>query len=405
MPTLANYHHFDGLHQDTGPIHNALAYQGMQAPHTGKPLSEAFLLGVSGGIAFGYFTFEYQGYEPHIALLTRNTFSPMETIYDRLAIPRDVLQTQKPATAMENLIETLESGSPALVWVDMFSMPYTLNNPDERRWGTLPVLVYGVEGDTVYIADRSRQPLTVTVDELMRARGRVKEDRYRIVVLGAPDMDKLPAAAQKGIWQCISLYTDAPPKGKRENFGFAALQNWADMLVNTRNKQGWERYFPPGSRLFSALAGDVVQPGAFDWICTWGAAGGAERGLYADFLEEVIALLNKPGLQAAVDQFRRAEAAWCELANALLPDSVPLLKETRDLKLKRHELFIQQGMNGLDKIRAINGRLDEIRQMVGQAFPMSEAEVKALRENLREHVLRILDIEREAVAALQEAMQ
>ena len=53
---------------------------------------------------------------------------------------------------------------------------------------------------------------------------------------------------QKGIWQCISLYTEAPPRGKKDNFGFAALQYWAKMLTNTRNKQSWERLFAPGSQ-------------------------------------------------------------------------------------------------------------------------------------------------------------
>ena len=98
MTILKNYHHFDGRHMDTGPIRNILAYQGLPAPHTGKPISEALLLGVSGGITFGYFTFEYKGYNPHIALLTRNTFDPMESIFERLGIAREVLQTSKPET-------------------------------------------------------------------------------------------------------------------------------------------------------------------------------------------------------------------------------------------------------------------------------------------------------------------
>ena len=49
MPILSNYHHFDGRHYETGTIHNALAYQGFLAPHTKQPLSEALLMGVSGG--------------------------------------------------------------------------------------------------------------------------------------------------------------------------------------------------------------------------------------------------------------------------------------------------------------------------------------------------------------------
>ena len=84
MTILKDYKTFDGVHYETGTLHNILAYQGVKAPHTGKAISEALLLGVSGGITVGYFTFEYTGYLPHIALLTRNTFTPLETIFDRL---------------------------------------------------------------------------------------------------------------------------------------------------------------------------------------------------------------------------------------------------------------------------------------------------------------------------------
>ena len=81
---------FTGRHWETGSIHNALAMQGIKAPHTGKPYSEAFLLGVSGGIALGYFLFEYGGFLPHLALLTRNTFDPFPRILERLGIAQDV---------------------------------------------------------------------------------------------------------------------------------------------------------------------------------------------------------------------------------------------------------------------------------------------------------------------------
>ncbi len=401
MTVLPNYDEFEGLHNETGSIRNALAYQGAKAPHTGKPMSEAMLLGISGGITVGYFTFEYKGYDPHVALLTRNTFNPMETIFDRLALPREVLHTGKPETAMDNLISVLESGHAALVWADMFSLPYNLLSYDKAVWGMRPLIVYGVEGDQVYIADRSHKPLVVTVDELQKARGRVKDDKYRVMSLDAPDMDRLAPAAQKGIWQCISLYTEAPPRGKKDNFGFAALQFWAKMLTNTRNKQSWERLFAPGSRMYMALAGNVVQPGVYDWICTWAVGGGAERGLYADFLDEAAALLNKPGLKDAARQFRVSASAWCDLANAVLPDNVPALKETRELKERRHALFVEQGGDSVEERRKINGRLKEIKAEVSQAFPLTSDEAAAMRENLAEHVLKIHDIEVEAVRLMQ----
>ena len=77
---------------------------------------------------------------------------------------------------------------------------------------------------------------------------RVKKGKYRVLALGATDLSKLPNAIQKGIWQCIALYTEAPPKGGRDNFGFAAYEKWGKMLTNTRNKQSWERMLAPGEQ-------------------------------------------------------------------------------------------------------------------------------------------------------------
>ena len=404
MTILKNYHHFDGRHWETGPIRNILAYQGLPAPHTGKPISEALLLGVSGGITFGYFTFEYKGYNPHIALLTRNTFDPMDSIFERLGIGREVLQTSKPDIALENLVSVLESGHPALVWVDRFTLPYSLLPHDERNWMVVPIIVYGVEGDSVYIADRSNKPFIITLDELNAARSRIKVYKNRVAALDAPNLDKLGAAVQKGIWQCISLYTDAPPKGKRENFGFAAMDHLANLLTNTRNKQSWERFFPRGSRLYAALAGDVVQPGLFEWICTWSVGGGAERGLYADFLDEAALILNKPDVKSVAVQFRSSAEAWCDFANAILPDTAPLLKETRDLKLRKKELYVEGGGEAADDIRSVNVRLNEIKGIVADDFPLSQNEVVTLREEMRDKLIQIRDIEREAVDNLRAAI-
>lgn len=121
----------------------------------------------------------------------------------------------------------------------------------------LPLLVYGYENGQVHLVDRSSQPLTVTAEELAKARARVKDDKFHILALGAPDVSKLPTAVQKGIWQSISLYTEAPSKGARDNFGFAAYQKWAAMWTNTRNTQSWERLFAPGPCMYAALAGGM----------------------------------------------------------------------------------------------------------------------------------------------------
>lgn len=404
MPVLKDYNAFDGRHWETGSIHNMLAFAKIKAPHSGQPISEALLLGISGGITVGYFTFHYEGHDPHLALLPRNTFDPLETIFERLALPRDVVQTTSAETGQANLIEVLESRRPALVWADMFTLPYNGLGPRPDNWAMIPVVVFGLEDGMAHIADRSRQPLRVPAETLAAARGRVKKDKFRLMTFDVPDLNRLASAAQKGIWQCISLYTELPPKGGKDNFGFAALEKWAAMLTNTRNKQSWERLFPPGSALYNALVGHTPQPGLLDWICTWGTGDGADRGVYADFLDEAAVLLNKPDLRAAGQIFRQSREVWNELAAAALPDSVSDLRLARDLKLQKHRLFVEQGDTCLDEIRAINAQLDELQARVAANFPLDAAGVAALREAMAEVVGRIHTIERDAINALQTAM-
>lgn len=395
---------FDGRHWETGSVHNALALQGFTAPHTGKPFSEALMLGVSGGIAFGYFTFEYKGYLPHLALLTRNTFDPFPTILERLGIAQDVRQTNKAEIAEKNLIEALESGMFPILWADQFSLPYNDLGYNSSMWAMFPILAVALDGKDVLIADRSSRPLHIHMDELTKARGRVKEDRYRLITLDAPQPAKLAAAVSKGIYQCLQLFTEKPPKGAAHNFGFAAYQRLADMLVNTRNKQSWERFFGPGVRMYHALAGAVGQPGAYSWIQTWGSAPGAERGLYADFLDEAAIILDKPALKDAAGKFRESFSLWCDAADALLPDNVPLLGESKYLIQRKHDLFIEEGDSVLPEIKNINARLNELLAQAETEFPLSQAEAADFRAHLHDILLKISAVEQGAVDSLQLAV-
>lgn len=395
---------FTGRHWETGSIHNALVMQGIKAPHTGQPYSEALLLGISGGIAFGYFTFEYKGYLPHVAMLTRNTFNSFSTILERLGIAQDVQQTNKADVAEKNLLGTLESGLYPLVWADQFSLAYNCLNPDDAMWGMLPILAVETDGKSVSIADRSSQVLHLSMADLTKARGRVKEDKYRIMTLDAPQTTKLAAAVQMGICQAIKLFTEEPPRGARDNFGFAAYEKLAEMLVNTRNKQSWERFFSPGVRMYHALAGSPVQPGAYHWVMTWGAADGAERGLYADFLLEAAQILKKPALKASAEKFRESYKLWLTFADALLPDDVPLLGESKKLIRKKQDLFINEGESALPEIKKINARLNELLSQSETDFPLSNAQAADLRTNLRDILLEIRAVEQQAVNLLQSAI-
>jgi hypothetical protein len=242
------------------------------------------------------------------------------------------------------------------------------------------------------------------MEELSKARGRVKEDRFRLITLDAPQPAKLAAAVSKGIYQCLQLFTEKPPRGSVHNFGFAAYQRLADLLENTRNKQSWERFYAPGIRLYHALAGAVGQPGAYSWIQTWGAAPGAERGLYADFLDEAADILKKPALRDPADLFRESYSLWCEFADALLPDHLPLLGESKHLIQRKHDLFIEEGDSALPEIKQINARLNELLELSETEFPLSREEAADFRAHLRNILLKISAVEQSAVDSLQNAI-
>ncbi len=400
MSVLPNYHAFAGRHWETGSVCNIWAHQGILAPHTGRPYTEALLMGISGGAVMGYFSFHYEGYDPHVSLLTRNTFDPLETLLARLGVVQTRLQTAKPEKGVQNLVETLAEGAPAIVWADRHLLPYNALPFDEGWWDMQPVVVYGYdrEDNVAWIADRARVPLRVSADELDAARARIKKEKFRVLTLDEPDPDKLTAAVSAGIWESVNLFTEKPPRGSKNNFGLAAFKWWAKQLTNPRARVSWAKTFPAGRAMYAGLTS------TFDHIVLYGKEGNAERALFADFLDEAATILDKPALRDVAPQFRHSGQAWDALAVALLPDSIAPFGETRRLLLERHRIFLDEGHKALPRIREINGRLDEIRSSMADDFPLDEAGMAALREEMAEHVMGIHDLEELAVADLRAAM-
>lgn len=400
MPTLPHYKQFDGRYWDTGVIRNALDYQGVIAPHTGEPYTEAMLLGISGGITFGYFTFHYDGYDPQVNLLTRNTFEPMDTIIERLAIPHERLQTTHADKARQNLIETLANGQVPIVWADMFTLPYNGLEHDENNWAMMPVIVYGYETEknVAYLSDRACVGLTVPAEVLDAARARVKKDKHLQLVLESPDNSRLAAAVRAGIHDCIALMTEKPPRGSANSFGLKGLQKWVDMLEKN-TKESWSQAYPTGRPLLAVLisAFTFLGPG-------FGKTMQAERDTYASFLDEAAVVLENPALENVAVRYRVAGKAWQGLLHALLPEDVPMLKQAQELILMKYETFTEQGSEATARILELEAQLNALKMEAESDFPMTEVMVADLRDDIRRHVQHVLEAEQEAVTALQAAM-
>ncbi len=396
MPILENFRQFEGRYWDTASIRNALDYQGVVAPHTGRPYNEAMLLGISGGLAFGYFTFHYQGYDPQVNLLTRNTFDPVPRIFERLGIPVDTVRTPNADKARGNLVKALEAGKAPIARPDMYLLPYNCLDYDEANWGTMPLVIFGYEpGGAAHISDRSRVPLTAAADDLDKARARVKKDRHVLLLLGAPDRDRLPEAISAGLNDTVQLMTAKPPKGSARNFGLKALAHWADMLAK-KSRGSWAKEYSAGR---ACLAAHIS---AYTFLSpAFGKTMQAERDVYADFLLQAADALGESDLRDVASLYQAAGEAWTGVLEALLPADAPLLGRARGLIDRTTELFVEQGAAQLDEIRACRDELAALHAQAESDFPLSESELVDLRAALRERVLETRAAEESAVLALQ----
>lgn len=401
MAALANYHHFDGLAWATGYLTNALAYQGVTAPHTGKPYTETLLMGINGGLCAGYFSFEYKGYLPHVHFLTRYLFDEEPgKVFERLAIPMHVQQTKDSVKGAANVVNALASGKPAIVWADVVMLDYMTFNPSgiTDYWLVMPLLVYGYEhGGEVNIADRACVPLTASAETFTAARAKIGKTKNRMMTIDAPNPDKLPDAVRGGIQACIDIFLREPPVGSKSSFGLDAYQKWAKLL-ETKAKESWAVRFAPGARMYNGLTTTYLS------IEDYFTGGRGARHIYADFLDEAAIILDKPALRDVGSIFREAALEWDALASALLPDEVPLFREARELMDRNYHLFLEQGNASIEERRANNARAKELEQIAATDFPLSDAEAAAMRAHIRDRVLAIHDVEKRALDALVDAM-
>jgi hypothetical protein len=358
---------FTGRHYETGTLANVFAAQGIVNPHTGKPYSEALMLGLSGGIAFGYFTFQYTEMPPFAILLTRNTFDPMETLLGALGGKHDDRTTTKPEIAQRLLDEALDKGQAPIVWADSMSMPYTNVEASPGWWFMTPMSVHGRSEDGYLVVDQTDAAIPVSRDDLAVARGRVKKTRYRMVTIESVDPARVAEAAREGIRTCIDLFTKQPPKGARTNFGFEGYRHLAKMLVNETNASSWAKIFPTDDLLFRALVGAKIQPGPFRSALTGGALN-ADRDTCASFLIEAAGLLGRPALTEVAPLCAEAGAAWSRLAEETLPASLAPFHRARELILRRAELSRLRGAEVSPEMRALDLEFEALSRSVAESL-------------------------------------
>jgi len=384
---------------EAGVLWSALGQAGVTAAGTGKPPSEALLFGIGGGIGLGYFVYESGDYTS-LFIATRITTNEtpqagfLHTICERVGVKTEILTATSAVAAEKKLRAALDEGQPVLAWVDARKLPYPY---PAATYHALMVSEYNEMQGMYQVADRIEGKITLSPQELTAARQGEGAPKFRglaVTTGGEIKENQLRIAMKQGILDCVGQMREGfGPSNFRSNFGLQALEKWAGLLTDSKDKRGWPRFFPAGPRLFDTL---LV---AYEQIEHRGE-GGALRPLYANYLEEAASWLQQPSLVEVAEKFRASAERWRELSAALLPDDVPALKEARDLTDRRQVLFFEQGRAAQEQMQSLSARLEELRRQIGRAFPLGKSGTEDLLEEIRRRVVAVYQTEQEAVSTM-----
>lgn len=400
MATVAGYTWFGGKHAETASLTNVLAAQGIRAPHTDKPFTEAMLLGIGGGLGAGYILWEFKEHGAAKVLVFgwqnrwQYTIQFYQTLCERLNLTPEFKETGSPKAAAQQLEAALTSGKPAVAWVDRANMPYLqLPKALEGHIGHI-VSIYGIEGDTVCVDDLAAKPFLVPTENMAPARGRIGSYKNRLLTVSPNGTPDLPTAIMSGIRDCVEHLSQ-----KSDSFSLPTFRKWGKMMTDRKNAKGWHVVFADRRGLYGALKS------IYEGVELVSTGGGGLRGLYADFLDEAASVVNRPDLREVAAEYRRLAAKWSAFADSALPDNVEPLRETKRLLRQKYDLLMAKGDNAVDEIRPLTTRLEALHSQYNRAFPMSDDEIDRLFSALGEELLALYEAETTALASLSNAAE
>ena len=398
--------HVAGRQPESATLRNALI---QRDACTSDLCTEEILFGLGGGIGCAYFLFDMYGGHP-LYIGSRIHAKEGDTPYFTLQMTEgwgataDVRHSSSPSAAARSLVKILNDGFTPIVWVELTKLPYMFLADQSMKitpasWvaplrnAYHQVVVYRMEGDDVLVGDLGGSVIRLSIEELTEARNSHYAPKFRTVVINE-------ATAKPRLRETLSDRIRVTCSQMLEglgiaNFGLAALNKWGEMLTNTKNKKGWPNCFPGGPPLHGAMSSVFAQ------IELRGYGGSAFRGLYADFLDQAAGLLKKSALKKVAEQFRESEASWRAISNAALPDSIPLLKETRETLTRRWVLIRKPRTTAINKeLASLRDSLKQLRERSAKELSLSKADTLDLFGAVRERVLETERVERAAFTEL-----
>ncbi len=140
-----------GIHPDTSALASVLANRGIRNPTNGRPLSEAMILGVGGGLGAGYILWQFEKVRPHggdhripqqpATIQTDGFVRPACASGCRLRFH----ETSGEKRAAGHLQDALASGLPAIAFISAADLPYWHLPSEQSGWWGYTIVVYGQE--------------------------------------------------------------------------------------------------------------------------------------------------------------------------------------------------------------------------------------------------------------------
>ena len=367
---------FVGKHCETTALKRVLDYHGLS-------LSEEMLLGLGGGIGFIYWHMKNMP-SPFVGGRSGKGTTFPTNICRRIGADVSIVETSSSNKGYEELKALLAEGEPAVVYGDMAYLPY-FAVPEMAHFGGHVFVVFGLDEarDEVYIYDRGKKSVTVSIADLAKARGSKYPPfppKHRLLKIKYPvKIGDLKEVIKESIRECCQNMLRPPIK----NIGLAGMEKWSKLVVK------WPEQFR-GINLLGALMNGFI------YIETGGTGGNAFRSMYAHFLEEASSIIDQPALKDVAEKMWKSAAIWSDIASGLMPDSWPNLKRMRKLMLEKNWLFEEQESGALPAMRKINRELD---RLMAKAVEDLERTPTFLAD-VQQSILKCYEIEKKAFQTL-----
>lgn len=287
-----DFTHRQSAHCESGVTANLLFHEGIE-------ISEAMAFGIGSGLFFGYLPFVRINRLPLVTFRCAPG-AIFKKVTRRLGVEVERKKFRDPGRSMRALDEALAQGSPVGLQTGVFWLPYF---PPALRFhfNAHHLVVHGFEPEGYRISDPVLdRAVLCPAEDLMRARfaqGALAPKGKMFCLAKAPkDIDFKPAVVA-GIRDVGRSMVKAPvPIIGVRGIRYLArqLESWPDKLGAKRATQ----YLGHLIRMQEEI----------------GTGGGGFRFIYAAFLQEAAAMLDRPRLEDLASDLTRTGGLWREFA-------------------------------------------------------------------------------------------